>query len=652
MFFTINDIITGKKYNVNIMWITSIKNGDDLQSAPNFELLLYQGDGGRPLVESFASAVERKERRDSIIEAGSFFELNSIQYNLVWVQSVAKVNAGDSLYDGNLAQKPAVSITFANGRTICGQFDIEQERDEFYDLLIESMLSGGLVQRDTFNDFPKNGNPGCVYLAKDTGQTYYWDKVSKAYVTTGTSGRTGVYNYKGNLPETIGAETTLNKSELIEILKPTVDFSEGSEVIGDNSVHGIITGVNGNKVTVKTVTDLTIDSFRQVATETNLPTEGVENILYYVQDIDEFRIWDTTDKKWVEPFHPIVFKDVNVADARLNTLYIDEDLMKYTTDNVQWIYLNTQSKEYIKGKEYHKDDLVYLDGVLARVVTNYTSNNDAGNTIEQSFEQDTTDSKLVVLGGGAKLENDITSNVDCGAAPKGSFFPEGMTFTEFAGKILRKEIVPIISTSFSNVGNKQVGSTVASTLMKLTITNLADVTIPVDKVEFYIDNTLVDTQAFVVGQSTYQFNYTTPITSNVPTTVTAKAILTYDTTKKVQGTGKFVFVYPSYTCVTALATITDADATTLANTATKVIKTTKGYTWNNINVNDERFCYMYPQSQGALASIVDGNGFSQMDSYTRFSVNVTDPTTSNVEPYYVYLLTDPTTGTGFKQVYA
>lgn len=548
--------------------------------------------------------------------------------------------------------KKIVVIYLTNGTKFIERFATEEEAEQEAELIREAAKAGGgLLQKDTLSDFPKTGNSGTIYIAKDTGQTYYWDKVSKTYISTGTAGRTGVYNYNGDLSAVIGATTTVKKSDLIEILKPTVDFSEGSEVIGNNSVHAIITGVNGDDVTIKTITDLTIDSFRQVATVNDLPTSGVDNILYYVQDIDEFRIWDTSENKWVEPFHPIMFKDVNVADARINTIYIDEDLMKYTIDNVNWIYLNTQSKEYIQGKEYHKDDLVYLDGIIARVVNEYTSNATEANN-EDSFEKDIEDGKLVVVGGGAELERDITSNVDCGAAPKGSFFPEGMTFTEFAEKILRKDIVPTISTSFSNSGVKQVGSTINNTLMKLTITNLADVTVGVDKIDFYMGNTLVDSQPFVAGKNVYQYNYTTPITSNTPTTITAKAVLTYQTSKKAQGTGNFVFVYPSYSGVTKLATITDADATGFQTTFTKNVKTAKGYTWNNITVNDERFCYMYPKSMGALTSIIDGNGFSQMDSYTRFTVNVTDSTTGNIEPYYVYLLTDPTTGTGFKQVYA
>lgn len=552
--------------------------------------------------------------------------------------------------------KTIVIFYLTNGTKLIEGYATPKEAEERVDevkLILEQLGFGGLIQRDTFDDFPEKGNKGSIYLAKDTGQTYYWDIVTQTYITTGTAGRTGVYKTDIDLPATIGSTTILNKSDLVEILKPTVDYSDGSEIIGNNSIHGIIVGSDENTVTIKTITDLVIDSFQQVTDMSQLPANGIANILYYVKDIDEFRVWDDTAGEYVEPFHPIIFvdNDIAVSDARLYTLYVIGNKIKYTTDNINWIEVNKHVDGYNQDTVYHKDMFLYLGETVVRVVDDYTSDNTM-TTILESFEKDIEDGKLIEVGGGAKLEEDITSNVDCGAAPKGSFFPEGMTFQEFAEKILRKEIDPTISATFSNSGVKQVGVPVPNTTMKLTITNLADVTRPIDRIEFYLDGVLIDAQAYVAGQTTYQYTYNTPITSNVPVNILAEAILVYDTTKVVRKTGNFTFAYPSFAGVTSLATITDADATTLATTFTKIIKTTKGYTWNNITVNDERFCYMYPKSFGALASIIDGNGFNQMGSYTMFTVNVTDATTGNIEPYYVYLLTDPTTGTGFKQVYA
>ena len=265
--------------------------------------------------------------------------------------------------------KKIVVIYLTNGTKFIERFATEEEAEQEAELIREAAKAGGgLLQKDTLNDFPKTGNSGTIYIAKDTGQTYYWDKISKTYIKTGTAGRTGVYSYNKDLPSVVGTSIVVKKSELNEILKPTVDFSEGSEVIGDNAIHGIITNVNGDNVTITTVTDLTIDSFRQVATLNDLPTSGVDNILYYVQDIDEFRIWDSTNGKWVEPFHPVIFNNVPaIADARLNTLYIDGDIIKYTPDNVTWIEISggAAMKEYLS-------DVDLITTILGKTTINIT----------------------------------------------------------------------------------------------------------------------------------------------------------------------------------------------------------------------------------------------------------------------------------------
>ena len=64
------------------------------------------------------------------------------------------------------------------------------------------------------------------------------------------------------------------------------------------------------------------------------------------------------------------------------------------------------------------------------------------------------------------------------------------------------------------------------------------------------------------------------------------------------------------------------------------------------NLTNQRVLYMYPKSFGNLTSIKDANGFDYINSYTLSNVTVND-----VE-YNVYILTDPVTITGFKQIYS
>lgn len=250
-------------------------------------------------------------------------------------------------------------------------------------------------------------------------------------------------------------------------------------------------------------------------------------------------------------------------------------------------------------------------------------------------------------GGNTALEKDITSNVTVGAANAGTLFPQYTSFTEFAEKLLRKDITPTIQSTFSNSGLKEQGTVVNGTTITLKITNLSAVTVPINKIEFYIGNSLLDTQSFENGIDTYTYTYHTKIEQDT----TFKAILTYNTNQRLTNSGSFMFAYASYYGVTALATIGDSDATALAPTFGKKVQTSRALTWNNITLNDERFLYMYPASLGALTSIKDGNGFSQMDSYTRYEVNLTSPVNGKTIKYYAYLLTDAATGSGFTQIY-
>lgn len=914
--------------------------------------------------------------------------------------------------------KKIVVIYLTNGTKFIERFATEEEAEQEAELIREAAKAGGgLLQKDTLSDFPKTGNSGTIYIAKDTGQTYYWDKVSKTYIKTGTAGRTGVYGYDKKLPTTVGSTITVKKSELNEILKPSVDYSEGSEVIGDNSVHGIITKVDGDNVTISTITDMTIDSFRQVETEKDLPNEGVGNILYYVKELDDFRIWDETNKKWVKPFHPIIFHDEKIADAKrdtfyvvgdkikyttdnvnwieidsehplkfvdipvanakigtiyivgdkaryttdnvnwtyldsehplefadpivanakTNVLYIDNGKAKYTTDNVNWTYLNTDHpiifgdsqvataklntlyvagntikyttdnvnwieisggaamKEYLsnvdlvtvplgvttlnvtdtniadindieleqlvydnkgtvgriikidtttgelkvetmtiagdigkkwmpvapdtkhlvikqRGAGYSVGDVIEsttpgtfaevdtvdatgailtikntpsttqsttgtgavieyeqilyagygsnwatlgdIDTLAAQIVyenfeyeqgydyevTNAGSGYTTGDIIEtteagklvkvtsvgasgeiltveftREITQNTTgtgatitatvnpnifviptfywnsgmgvfsltnddgayveffrtgddlikynaaaDSKIYkftfdevngiitqefykIKGGGsgdAFLTEDITSNVLVGAAPANTLFKKDTTFTEFAKKILLKEIAPTINFNATNSGLKEVGTSVSGSTLTTNITSLGTGTIT--SIEFYEGSNLLDTQSYVAGTNSYSFNYTNTITTNT----TFKTIVYYTkadgTNSTINQTKSITFVYASYYGTVSTLTPVEADIKSL----NKSIKNTKAFTWNNITVTDERFCYAYPKSFGALTSIKDANNFEYIGSYTKSTIQI-----DSVD-YYLYVLTDPTTGSGFKQIYS
>lgn len=134
-------------------------------------------------------------------------------------------------------------------------------------------------------------------------------------------------------------------------------------------------------------------------------------------------------------------------------------------------------------------------------------------------------------------------------------------------------------------------------------------------------------------------------TSKVFEGVTGNTTYTVKATKNgttVQGSTSVTFVNPSYFgAVDADFTPTEDAIKTLA----KSIKNTKSYT-GSVSLENQKTCYAYPKSMGALTAIKDANNFEYLQSYTRSEVTVWN------EAYYVYVLTDPVTIDTFKQIYS
>lgn len=96
----------------------------------------------------------------------------------------------------------------------------------------------------------------------------------------------------------------------------------------------------------------------------------------------------------------------------------------------------------------------------------------------------------------------------------------------------------------------------------------------------------------------------------------------------------------SYYGIINSSTITENDISSLSSR----LSSSKSYTYT-VNLSEQRIVYMYPQSFGTLTSIKDANNFDYINSYTRTTLSY------NGVDYYVYILTDPVTITGFKQIF-
>lgn len=246
-----------------------------------------------------------------------------------------------------------------------------------------------------------------------------------------------------------------------------------------------------------------------------------------------------------------------------------------------------------------------------------------------------------IEGGGELLET-IISNETCGAAPANTTFNEGMTFTDFAKKLLIKELAPSINFTSSQTGIYELGTIITNPTLALQITNKGTGT--PKTIEFYVGNDKVNEQNYIENQSTYTYTYTGTITGNT----IVKGKLIYEKSDQQQGTTEqakqYTFLYPSYVGITSkeISNLTQDD---ILN-STKILLETPNYTYNNITANNQRIFFAYPSSYNDLTDIKDGNNFSLKASHTKL-----DMTIKSVS-YKVYILTDPTTVNGYKLIYS
>lgn len=274
---------------------------------------------------------------------------------------------------------------------------------------------------------------------------------------------------------------------------------------------------------------------------------------------------------------------------------------------------------------------------------------------DKLYYWDATVKEYVEISGGsgdANLTEQIISNVTVGAANSGSVFQKDMSFTDFAKKILTKDIAPsITAATFKDkgtnnvVGLREKGASISGVDFSVTISAGTMDRSKLKEINFYVGSTKVKTTTISTSNN-YSYSYTGAITSNI----TVKAELVYDGTKTNTKSATYDFIYARFFGKTSV----DIDTTNISNFIAGAVKTlvkSNGYT-GTIDLNDERFVYAYPASYADLKSIKDGNGFEQINGYTPQIITISYPTNSDSVQYKVYTLDDPATGTGFKQIYS
>lgn len=247
-------------------------------------------------------------------------------------------------------------------------------------------------------------------------------------------------------------------------------------------------------------------------------------------------------------------------------------------------------------------------------------------------------------GGSAELESSVTANTTVGAIASGTTLPQGTTFTEFAQKLLISEIAPTASMTMTKTGNVAKGDSYNETL-SLTVSSMGTAK-TIDKIAWYKGSTLL--QEDTIGSSTAG-TWTYTVADAVTDSATFKAVVTYtksnDASATMEKTTSISFYYNKFRGV--VDTLTPSEATVEA--LTSALATGKGGTYS-FTASNQRICYAYPSSFGALTSIKDGNGFSLFDSFTRTTETYTQAGAS--VSYYLYVLTSPTTVSSYSVTFA
>ena len=272
-----------------------------------------------------------------------------------------------------------------------------------------------------------------------------------------------------------------------------------------------------------------------------------------------------------------------------------------------------------------------------------TITEDAGNT-DDIYKLVITDKNgsittpnLKGSGSSDKFTRDDLTAVTVGGLNSGSSVKDKTTM-EVLESILFPYQKPTVSFAISpSTTIYESGTTVSSITFTINVTKKSN---DIQSIKVYDGSTLLTTiTSGVANGGTFTYTYSCNITSN-----TTLKVEVSDGTSTASATKNITFGYKSYYGFVA-------DGTTVNETVIKalqnnVLKTSKALNYTGINCTDSKIVYAYPQNQGLLSSILDGNGFDYIDSYDCTNITV------NGVNYNVYVMIDTTTLDGFTQKFA
>lgn len=245
---------------------------------------------------------------------------------------------------------------------------------------------------------------------------------------------------------------------------------------------------------------------------------------------------------------------------------------------------------------------------------------------------------IAVSGSGSEVfDRDDLTAVTVGGLNVGSSVKDKTT-KEVLEEILFPYQKPTVSFTISpSTTTYAVGDTISSITFTI---NAGKKSKDIQSIKIYDGSTLLTTiTSGVANGGTFTYNYACNITAN-----TTLKVEVADDTSAVSATKNITFTYKSY--YGFVADGTTVDETVVKGLQKNVLKTSRVLTYSGITCTNSKIVYAYPQSQGLLSSILDGNGFDYLGSYN-YSVISVDGVN-----YYVYVMIDPTTLDDFIQKFA
>ena len=240
-------------------------------------------------------------------------------------------------------------------------------------------------------------------------------------------------------------------------------------------------------------------------------------------------------------------------------------------------------------------------------------------------------------GGSEVFDRDDPTVVTVGGLNAGSSVKDKTT-KEVLEEILFPYQKPTVSFTISpSTTTYAVGDTISSITFTI---NAGKKSKDIQSIKIYDGSTLLTTiTSGVANGGTFTYNYACNITAN-----TTLKVEVADDTSAVSATKNITFTYKSY--YGFVADGTTVDETVVKGLQKNVLKTSRALTYSGITCTNSKIVYAYPQNQGLLSSILDGNGFDYLGSYN-YSVISVDGVN-----YYVYVMIDPTTLDDFIQKFA